>query len=202
MPVFVNEAGRRVFYAHVPKTGGTYVEDLFRRNGYAVHFWESRPRSLALVCSPQHFHRPLYEAIFRMGGFDLAFMTVRSPLERMLSEYRNQCASRPQGMKDWLVKIGRALERDGSAFDNHLRPQVDFFHPGLAVHRQEDGFDADWAQRLSAEHDLGFSVFEVPRRRNTSATPSPLAPADRALSAAHCTKVYAQDYAFFGYDDA
>lgn len=63
MPVFVKN-NLKVLYVHIPKTGGTYIEDLFRQNGFDVKFWESNLLGGALRCSPQHYHHELLNNIF------------------------------------------------------------------------------------------------------------------------------------------
>lgn len=94
MPV-LTVGGKQILYIHVPKTGGTSVEQLLR--SYGGHVWFHSPRSGSLPCTPQHFHGELLKTAFSSSRdpnsthpFDFVFMTVRNPVSRLLSEYRYQ----------------------------------------------------------------------------------------------------------------
>jgi hypothetical protein len=81
----------RVLYVHVPKTGGTSIEFFFDKNGFAVTFVD-RGGAGSIVpmmkCSPQHLHAEQLHAIFHVNRFTYSFMTVRNPIDRLVSEYR------------------------------------------------------------------------------------------------------------------
>lgn len=195
----LTKAGRKIFFAHVPKTGGTYVEDLFVRNGYHKSFWCSDPERQGLKTSFQHFERALFEPCIDFSTIAHSFITVRHPADRVVSEFRN--SGRQHDLATWLDRLDRRLRADPYLLDNHLRPQVDFFRPGMEIYRQEDRFDAGWAQKLDARFDLGFSVFEVERRRNTQVHAAPLTAEEAERLKTFCHDRFAEDYAFFGYEE-
>ncbi|WP_172329199.1 sulfotransferase family 2 domain-containing protein [Mangrovicoccus sp. HB161399] len=193
---------KSVFYAHVPKTGGTYVEDLFVLNGYRRGFWCASRAKNGLRTSFQHFDRQLYESCIDFAAMDFCFITVRHPVDRLLSEYRN--SGNGQDIAGWLRKLGNALDADPYFLDNHFRPQVDFYLPPMAVFRQEDRYDAAWARAFDASHGLGFEVFETERKLDTQAKARPLSPAEADAVAGFCRSRYQADFEVFGYamDDA
>ena len=199
MPIFHLEGTEVVvFYAHVPKTGGTYIEDLFRENGYRVHLWKGRPHEIGLSTPPQHYHRALFENLVSFDTFAGSFLTVRNPIDRFLSEYRNQL-QRGLTVQEWATYVERNIGNNPSMHHNHLRPQVDFLHPKLDVFRQEDGFGVDWAGSISDRWNLGFSSLECEQRRDTSSTAPELDPSDLERVIEMCAKLYAADFNEFGY---
>ena len=204
MPVFLDAREKRVFFAHVPKTGGTYIEDLFRQNGYERHFWDGYPHRLGLTCSPQHYHAAFFAPLLDLDGMDFGFMTVRNPVDRLLSEYRHQAKTIKDGsaiapLTVWLENMATAMWVTPLMMDNHMRPQVDFYHPTLEIFRQEDGFDRKWAKAVNRKYGLGLKKFDVPRRRNTSVDQAPLSSGERDALIDFCTEQYKADFEFFKY---
>jgi len=109
---------KQILYIHVPKTGGTSVEQLLQ--SYGGNTWFFSARRGTLPCSPQHFHGELLRSAFGLTGnkdglehpFDFVFMTVRHPISRLLSEYRyrrtimkhyDQSTQNPDRRQRWAV---------------------------------------------------------------------------------------------------
>ncbi len=145
MPIAFTETGP-IFFVHVPKTGGTSMEDyLLRRFG---------PLALTDV-NKQHGVRGTYlmAAVNHLSAIDLremipvqsilVFALVRDPLQRLLSEYRWQSgASRMSRLSfsSWLRVMDACVRIDPRAYGNHVRPQADLVPAGAEVFRLEDGF--------------------------------------------------------------
>lgn len=156
MPV-LTVGDKRILYIHVPKTGGTSVEDLLRSYGGSLSMYA--PSRGALPCAPQHFHGKLLETIFGSQSeaegyrhdFDFVFMTVRHPISRLLSEYRYQRSITVRLKKNpiaqaltfdlWCRYVLLRSSRNPFYSDNHLRPQADFAVWSPAIYRLEDGLD-------------------------------------------------------------
>lgn len=194
MPIFYTDK-TAVLYIHVPKTGGSSIEALFLASGYDHYFLHTRHSAMTrtLRCSPQHYHADLLEACFDLARFDLIFMTVRHPVARMLSEYKMRMPD-GQDPDPWVHKMLDRVRDDPFLLDNHLRPQVAFHVPGAQVFRQEDRFDAEWAENMNRMlvHPLRFR----PMTRLASKT------RDLQLSADAVARIeahYAADIAQFGY---
>lgn len=139
--------GQALFFAHVPKTGGSSVEDyLIRRFG---------PLSLREDTLGGRRKRDVIQSLTHLSAADLArllppdldysFAMVRDPLKRMISEYRFQsgvsAASRVT-FQTWLRVMLRAARRDPRIYENHIRPQTDLVPEAAEVFRLEYGFDA------------------------------------------------------------
>lgn len=202
VPIFQHPNGKVVFYAHVPKTGGTYIEDLLVANGIAREFFNPKPSKWALKVSPQHWHRAFYDLFVDFDRVDLGFITVRHPVDRLLSEYRWRVKRKEaqSGFSEWLDSVTEALKTDPCCLDNHLRPQIDFFHPSMEVHRFELGFGDGWAQALGERAQASFTELSVQRRLQTrDRVDAPLSAGDWDRALAFCQDRYAQDFEVFDY---
>ncbi|WP_026820794.1 sulfotransferase family 2 domain-containing protein [Arthrobacter castelli] len=147
MPIFKKD-GRNFLFVHVPKTGGTTIENVFRDSGYQVLYLDGKMGREAVNhvrrCTPQHMHAEMLQTNFRLERFDATFMMVRDPLNRFKSEYiwRNRKGLKgvdAESVNSWGAKAFRKYRTDNFLFDNHLRPQVDFYVPGSNVYYFETG---------------------------------------------------------------
>lgn len=209
MPIF--KAGSKlVYFAHVPKCGGTSIEnylqdrfgpiafldrDFSRRN--AARHWSRT--------SPQHIDWESLERLFPRSFFDAVFAVVRHPVARVVSAYKFQQAversvSTEVPFAEWLHKQAQAWRRDPFVVDNHIRPQADFVPADCDIFHLEHGLDAiiPYLDRLAG-------VVAGPRRTshvrpgdrsNTerSATIA-IGPAELAL----IDEIYARDFGRFRY---
>ena len=154
---FTSRMVRRVLFVHIPKTGGTSIEDAFAASGWRTDLLERRvgessPNAYRR-CSPQHLHWQPLEALLDRSQMDLTFTIVRRPFDRIMSEYRYQV----QGFgvsataDEWIKAALDDAESDPFAYDNHLRPQHEFIPPDGVVYRFEDGLQPvmdDLSRRL------------------------------------------------------
>lgn len=164
MPVYRKD-GRSVLFVHVPKTGGTSVEHLFRANGWEQGFFSAKygkgTLNHLMYCGPQHLHAEPLEQLFRLERFDLIFTVVREPVARLRSEYvwrhrkKEQVDLGARAVSAWFASSVKRFRANPYLYDNHLRPQHEFLLPGSEVIRLEDGL-AEGLRRLSDAHDLGL----------------------------------------------
>ena len=126
----------------------------------------------------QHLHGALLRRLLLPGQFDLVFMLVRDPVQRMISEYRHAREMwRPEALLSfsaWL-RICLGLARTDPAFrNNHFRAQADYHVEGAKVLHYEDGM-LPCLNEISAT--IGTPKFEeLPRERQSKpyvADPSP-----------------------------
>lgn len=202
MPVF-SRNGVHILYIHVPKTGGTSVEDFFQRNEFVVSYLDRdiKPAGLNVVrrCSPQHMSRHQLEATFNIGQFKYVFMTVRNPYARLISTFRMRHA-RPGHSVDFDVWASSALERCSNSpyiFDNHIRPQADFYVARAEIFKQEDGYEANWVKQVSLKTGLKFSFPNMKHQMVSNKEGQKTVMKDHTKELVK--NIYANDFAQFGY---
>lgn len=203
MTVFIRD-NARILYVHVPKTGGTSIELFFEKNGFAVSFLDRGGKNSIvpmMKCSPQHLHAEALRAIFHVNRFTYSFMTVRNPIDRLLSEYRMRAVMQTviEDIDTWVANALDSYSGNMFLIDNHIRPQVDFWFPDCDIFRQEDGFGDAWVQTIAQKTGCEFfdSKVDVAMRFDAAlkVIPSP-------KSIARIREFYRRDFELFGYDSA
>ena len=135
--------GKSVLFVHIPKTGGSSVEQFLASHGPLT--LKGRKAS-GMPCSAQHLHADALVARDAHVGHDWVFTVVRHPVARLLSEYRYQMR-KPRGLRRWLsfsawLRYSLARRAMSSSYrDNHFRSQQEFLLPDIEVLRFEDGID-------------------------------------------------------------
>ena len=206
MPVFIQDQ-RYVLFPHVPKTGGTSVERLFRRNGWTMHLRDSRvgKGSLHYVrrCSPQHLHAALLREIIDLSRVDVCFMVVRDPIARFRSEYamrqKDPTKTDAASVEAWADRIFSRFAGNRYLLDNHIRPQHEFLLPDTEVFRLEDGLGT---MMTSLNERFGLGVPNEVDHRLKSADLTGISSRDVMVSPAleaRLREVYAEDYRQFGF---
>jgi hypothetical protein len=201
MSVFIRD-NLRVLYVHVPKTGGTAIEFFFEKNGFAASFVDRGGEGSIvpmMKCSPQHLHAEQLQSIFNLGRFSYSFMTVRNPVDRLLSEYRMRAVMQKsiEDVDTWIGNTLDAYPKNTFLIDNHIRPQVEFWFTGCDVYKHEAGFGESWVSRIAERLgcEFGYPEVEVAMRFPSSAKVRP-----NAASVARIRDFYRRDFEFFGYD--
>ena len=192
--------GQSIFFAHVPKTGGSSVEDyLISRFGPLSLLDVNKRRGVrgtGLIVPATHLAAI---DIAELVPHDLAysFAVVRDPMSRLMSEFRYQSGvSRMSrlGFSTWLRVMLGAVAREPRLYENHIRPQSDLVPDGAEVFRLEDGFDAMIAalDRVTGTTTPDLTVPHInPREKK----PITISKEDAEL----IERTYAPDYARFGY---
>ncbi|MBG6085437.1 sulfotransferase family 2 domain-containing protein [Zhihengliuella flava] len=206
MPIF-RKRGKAVLFAHVPKTGGTSVERLFRSSGWEISLLleknldDKRHLNYYRRSSPQHMQASLLSERFRLEAFDVIFMMVRDPLERFRSEIAMRLPRITDPADPAFNSFGDQLLRDyiadPYAWDNHLRPQVDFYLPGASIFKLEEGMGT---AVTSLREDLGLDLGKTAPHNKVRR--SALKSSDIVLSPSlerRVVQLYAQDYTTFDY---
>lgn len=207
MPVFRKD-GRNILFVHVPKAGGSSIEQIFGMSGYQVLFRDPKtgPTSVNNLrsCSPQHMHAQMLIDNFRVEKFDLIFMVTREPLARFKSEYGMRESEKlehhtPVDVERWARRAFDRYRKDAFFLDNHLRPQSEFQLHGSLIYRLEDGLDRV-VENLNARFALGLrpAIPKVMDRKATSGTYSKNVQISPALER-RIKEFYHQDFTTFGY---
>jgi hypothetical protein len=207
VPIFSKD-GRHILFAHIPKTGGSTIERVFKASGYKTVYLDGRVGRGTVnhvrKCTPQHMHAEMLQTILKPENFDLIFMMVREPEARFKSEYlwRNRKgtpAIDARSVTAWGDKAFKRYTSDPFMFDNHLRPQAEFKLPGSTVYRFEDGMQSV-VDALNSQHGLGLSS-EIPRiREGHQVTGFSSRDVEVSPEMARAVKqFYSEDYRSFGY---
>lgn len=171
MPLF-KANGQIVFFAHIPKCGGTTVEHSLRESGYAMSmldqkFW-THQTDRWFKTSPQHIPYDHLLTLLHPSLFDYSFTIVREPVDRFLSAFNH---NRLQiGRRVSFDRFVDRLKKRVSAsddyfefqFDNHFLPASRFVPPDCRVFHLQDGLDNIMR---SIGEDLGCQ-FEVLSHQN------------------------------------
>ena len=201
MPL-VTANGKSIFFAHVPKTGGSSVEDyLIRRFGGPLSLRDithrAKDRKRGLIALSTHFTaRDLDDVL--PHDVDHCFAVVRDPLKRMESQYRFQAEisrTRFFGFSTWLRIMFEAVRIDPRVYQNHIRPQSDLVREGSAVFRLEDKF-TDMIAWLDEVTDSSTPDIQVGHLLKRAREPIVMSRQDVEL----IRRFYKVDYERFGYD--
>lgn len=205
MPFF-RASEKLVYFAHVPKCGGSAVEGYLRRRfgavGFADEQFHSQPASRKWSrSSPQHVPVDILERLFPSGFFDTAFAVVRHPVDRMISEFHYQRdlllqIDPSESFSTWVSQLDRALAANPWLYDNHLKPMTDLVPSGATVFRLEDGLEQiiPYLDALVGPCDQPLQFERV-----LSRDPSRPKVIPNAEDIATIERIFRQDFDRFGY---
>lgn len=169
---FIHHDGRALLYLHVPKTGGSTIEDWLRT--IAPLRFHSVGTPQPMKCTPQHLRMNDFRELFGADYFDHVVMTVRNPYDRIASEYRMRAMLAGEtfwkaapSFSLWLEQTLEAAAKNPFHLGNHLRPQWQFLGDGVEVLKYETGLPAITARMAQI---LGVAAPDtLPRVFDTSA---------------------------------
>jgi hypothetical protein len=136
---------KTVLFIHVPKTAGSAVHEHLAAHCTANLAHPGRFRDDEF--RPKHPTAKVLHQLYVQEMFDHAFMMVRHPVARMVSEYRYQrrrpglhlSRLRGFGFDIWLQHALWRAARDPDHCAGHFRPQVEYECFNCEVYRHEDG---------------------------------------------------------------
>lgn len=196
MPL-IRHQGKVILFVHIPKTGGTSIEDAMKKAGAVVAFrYGSRFKGF-MKTTFQHLSADVYAHVIPPDFYDYAFALSRHPVTRLVSEYfhRRKHNGETQVFDRWVNTALDAHAADCFAMDNHIRPQVDFLTPDVAVFRLEDGIAAP-LETAAGHLGLTMPTLEAHTNKRKGKTAVTWSPETRARALAF----YAADFDRFGYD--
>ena len=158
MPTFVHkETGKKIFFAHIPRTAGRFVEANLLKNGFdwGDSHLDTGLGVMSVVNNIEiaHYHRKYYQKYLNVEEDTLQFSIVRNPLTRFISgsiylkrTYGNDIQSQ---MEDPMLfgSMIQNLPFEGSW--NWYRPQVDFLSNQTHVWKFENKIGDEFAAWLS-----------------------------------------------------
>jgi len=170
MPVYTKD-DQKILFIHVPKTAGSSVNKLFAQNGYDISYYsEGSTSRFRGHCGPQHIDRELILGEFDLDTFDYIFSIYRDPADRLLSEFtwapwglvgRDEYTS--EAFETWCPLIFDAWKKQKYRFDNHIRPQCDFYIDDTDVY----DFDEIHTLPEKLRDKIGLDNIDLPYERSS-----------------------------------
>lgn len=206
MPIF-KKGKQDLLFVHVPKTGGTSIEKLFQLSGWSTAYLDLSLKGKSFNhlrrCSPQHMHAEMLKQQLLIHKFSGMFMMVRHPYDRFRSEYayinKGNCDPFAVTVEAWACKVLKAYSKNHFVYDNHLRPQYEFYIPGTIVYKLENGFNKT-IQDLAAKYKIEFvdkELREMSREKESGFSSSEVELNDSVKNMLNI--IYHQDFVQFGY---
>ena len=129
-----------ILFVHIPRTGGTSVEDWLKKNGCLLLHLNHQCGNLNQHAIPETYNE--------WGEFDLKFAVVRNPMKRFLSvlgfwgEGRGPAAPKPaaKDVNSLAIELLDEYDKDESTYHNHIRPQIDFLTDDTIICKFEENF--------------------------------------------------------------
>ena len=173
MPTFRHkETGKRIFFAHIPRTAGRFVEANLLENGFT---WDDEylnqgygVMSVVNGYEIAHYHREHYEKYLDVEGIP-HFSIVRNPITKFISGsiyLKRTYGDDIQSVMEDPYMFSSMIENlplEGSL--NWYRPQVDFISDKTHLWRFEDGFGEDFGQWMGDVLEVPFKIVDVPYQK-------------------------------------
>lgn len=186
-----------IFFVHIPKTGGTSVEDAMAQSGAVVALRHGTRFKGFMKTTFQHLNADIYDEIIPSDFYDYAFAVTRHPVSRLVSEYyyRIKRGDKVRPFDDWVNYTLDRYVGNPYMLDNHIRPQVDFVTPQIQTFPIEEGLAT--ALEVAAGH-LGVQLAAANFRHNQTLQKTPVT--WRSQTRSQVLDFYAADFGAFGYD--
>lgn len=209
MPFF-RASGKLVYYAHVPKCGGSsiayYAADRFGTLAFHEQRYRTRPEAERWTrTSPQHVDVLTMERLLPPSMFDAIFAVVRHPVQRLISIYHFQVEielSIPADMdfSSWLAELRPNDPDQPFAYDNHACPMTQIVPDGATVFHLEHGLDAlvGWFDLVAGNTNGPRAILPENRRGDYGKSQGPRTKAS-TTDLARIGELYAADFVRFGY---
>lgn len=203
MPIY--RAGDKILhFSHVPKCAGTSItEYLSARFGPAAledRAYRRDPQRVPWnLSSPQHIRAEHLQRFLPDTFIDMSFAIVRDPFARIQSVYHFQKygeKSIPRGVsfKIWLRTLRWQLRHRPFAYDNHIRPQVEFLLPQTQIFKLENGFEPVISM-LDEAFGPSSSDITVGHEKKRKSSQRKMAKGDAEL----IREIYKDDFRLFDY---
>lgn len=207
MPFF--RAGPQlIYYAHVPKCGGSTVADYVSARFGGLAFSDSRfymidEKERWSKTSPQHINLSALDRLFPEHFFDHSFAIVRHPVARVVSAFHFQMEVERKiapatRFGDWLEML---TDLPPYAYDNHLRPMDEIVPPEAEIFYLEHGLDAliPWFDRVTGTKSGPRLLAHVNKRGDHGAvSTAKVQPTQAEIRL--ITELFHIDFDRFGYD--
>ena len=139
-------------FAHIPKCGGSSIENYCQSNGIKIAFidraFQALPSSQQWnISSPQHIDGYSLSRLFPVDFFDFGFAIVREPVSRIVSAFKHQIFQKKipknSNISEFIKLELENISGQLGSYDNHFLPQTKFLIPGMPyeIYKLENGMD-------------------------------------------------------------
>ncbi|CAH7428144.1 hypothetical protein VCHA48O428_90027 [Vibrio chagasii] len=198
MPIIVNDKNEIILFSHIPKNGGTSVENALKNN-YEMTLYNHDSSYFINGVSPQHIEYRVLSKIIPTKMIEKSFAVVRNPVNRIVSEYkytveRNRRIKLLFDINEFVSFSIKKSQGNRKFQDNHIRPQVDFVFDGMSIYKLETDMGS-LSNDLKSKFDFYFAS-EIPHSNKSTHK------VDEELSDASLkviSEYYKEDFERFGY---
>ena len=156
MPTFKHSSGKRVFFAHIPRTAGRFVEANLSQNDFKWDdvYLDNGKGIMSIVNGFEvaHYHRDHYMKYLDVKDIP-HFSIVRNPIDRFISAsiyLKRFCGEDvQQGVENRRAFLHVLKSIPYRQSINWFRPQIDFLRSDTHIWKFEDGFGEDFVSWLS-----------------------------------------------------
>ena len=117
---------KELYFVHIPKTAGTMIEDLFKKNGYLLGRFGNINNSSIIECSTWHVP-PKYNSTINFKDYNTTFCVIRDPFDRFISEINYFNNGNNGDINDYIVT--NLINNTDKFINNcHLVPQSEYLY--------------------------------------------------------------------------
>ena len=168
MPNYVHkDTGKKVFFAHIPRTAGRFVEANLLMNGFewVEKYLDTGKGTMSIVNDIEiaHYHRDHYQKYLKIEKDTPQFTIVRNPITRFMSaswyfkrygDFIQSDLEDPEMFRDIFYGIPFAITR------HWYRPQVDFLNDQTKIWKFEYGLGQEFISWLSSIVGMNLKLHE------------------------------------------
>lgn len=132
MPILRKE-NKIIYFSHVPKCGGTAIEQYCKDIGIEIAFLDKRyylqlSKNVWNNTSPQHIDNKSFDRLFPKQFFSDYFTVVRHPIDRLKSafiyqKYHEKSIEKNKSLSDFIDNDLQVCSKKINIYDNHFIEQ-------------------------------------------------------------------------------
>ena len=209
MPI-VKIDGKLVYYGHIPKCGGSAVEEYLHSRFGRMALLDTKFMSQSEAqrwskTSPQHIDIKSLNRLFPPDFFDLSFSVVRHPVDRLVSVFHFQkdvekLIQPDVQFSEWLINFEARLRSDPFQFDNHLRPMADLVPVNAKLFFLEHGLECliPWFDEVAGD-EKGPRAMPLTNERGAYSKIKIEKAVPNSKDIDIICRIYSADFSRFGY---
>lgn len=202
MPLFKES---NVLYIHIPKTGGTSIEDYFYQKKNNVRDINSLYSNRQFLFNGHSLQHSTYKEVFekqKYFGIDFSkvtiLTTVRNPYHRIISDLFFFRIINKDTKPDKVYQIIQDFVKQNDKYDNHPRPQFEYLIDNKNLINREKIKIIKCENLNQGMINLGYTDFNL--KRNTSANKDlDYMKFLNSNSIKFINTYYSKDFEYFGY---